>query len=203
MSRTSQGPLVISYYTENTPYQLEALSLIASCEEHGVESEIVGVPSAGDWVRNCAMKPFFIREKLLEKKRSVFWIDADAVFKKKPDFSFLFQSDLSFREMKRFSVDKRFKYCSGSIFINYTPAALEFVDMWCEYCQQKIDRSEDLQFLDQISLADLIEQGQQVKIYPLPIPYVKVFDLDAMEVGPEEIVIEHFQASRRYRYWEG
>jgi hypothetical protein len=199
----SQGPLVVSYYTENTPYQLEALSLIASCNAHGVECEIDGVPSMGDWVRNCALKPFFIRKKLLEKKRPLFWVDADAVFKKKPDFSFLAHSDLSFREMKRFSVDKRFKYHAGSMFINYTIAALEFMDKWCNHCQQKIDSGVDLQFLDQISLVDLIDQGVQVKVHPLPIPYVKVFDLDAQEVEPHEIVIEHFQASRRFRYWKG
>ena len=199
----TQGPLVVSYYTENTPYQIEALSLIASCTQHDVEAEIVGVPSAGNWERNCALKPFFIREKLLEKKRSIFWVDADAVFKKKPDFKFLSKSDLSFREMKRFSHDKRFKYCSGSLFINYTPAAIEFMDQWCAYCQEKMDSGADLQFLDQISLADLIERGLAVKICPLPIAYVKVFDLDAHEIGVDEIVIEHLQASRRFRFWQG
>ncbi|MBS0604708.1 MAG: hypothetical protein JSS60_06700 [Verrucomicrobia bacterium] len=203
MSDHSQKPLVISYYTENTPYQLEAFSLIESCNEMGVEAEIEGVPSVGNWERNCALKPFFIRKKLLEKKRPVFWVDADAVFKKQPDFSFLSAHDISFREMKRFSHDKRFKYCSGSLFINYTPRALEFVDRWCDYCQQKIDRNEDLQFLDQVSLVDLIESGQQVKIFPLPISYVKVFDLDAREIEPGEIVIEHYQASRRFRHWRG
>lgn len=67
LSRMSEVPLVISFYTENSPYQLEALNLISSCQELGIEAEIVGVPSQGTWERNCALKPFFIREKLLEK----------------------------------------------------------------------------------------------------------------------------------------
>jgi hypothetical protein len=195
-------PLVISFFTENSPYQLEAMSLIASCNSHGIEAEVEGISPEGSWERNCAIKPFFIRKKLLEKKRPVFWVDADAIFKKKPDFSLMSHSDLAFREMKRFSNDRRFKYFSGSLFLNNSPRGLEFVNKWCAHCQQKIDRKEDLQFLDQISLVDLIECGEQVKIFSLPIAYAKVFDIDAQEIDPEEIVIEHYQASRRYRFWK-
>jgi hypothetical protein len=199
----SQDPLVISFYTENSPYQLEAMSLIASCNSHNIEIEVEGIASEGSWERNCAIKPFFIRKKLLEKKRPIFWVDADAVFKKKPDFFSMSHSDLAFREMKKFSDDRRFKFFSGSLFLNYTRRGLEFVDKWCEYCQLRIDKKEDLQFLDQISLVDLIEQGEQVRVFSLPIAYAKIFDIDAQEINPEEIVIEHYQASRRYRFWKG
>lgn len=197
----SDSPLVISFYTENSPYRLNALSLIESCNEHGIEAEIESIPSEGSWERNCAIKPFYIRKKLMEKKRPIFWVDADAVFKKKPDFSFLEGSDISFREMKRFSQDRRLKYASESLFLNYTPRTLEFVDKWCDHCQIKIDNKEKLELMDQIALIDLIESGQLLKICPLPISYCKVFDLDALEIDLEHIVIEHFQASRRYRHW--
>ena len=189
----------MSFYTENTPYQFEAIALIASCNALGVEAEIEAVPCKGSWELNCAMKPFFIRKKLLEKKRPIFWVDADAVFKKMPDFSFMLKTDLGFREMKRFSHDKRFKYFSGSLFLNYSPRGVAFADKWCEYCQQKIDFKEDLQFLDQTSLVHLIERGEQVKVTSLPIAYAKVFDIDAQEIESEEVVIEHYKASRRWR----
>ncbi len=197
----SQAPLVISYYTENTPHQLEILSLIDSCNAMGIEAEIQGLPCRGSWEHNCAFKPFFIREKLLEKKRPVFWVDADGVFKKRPDFSFLLQHDLAFREMKKFSSDRRFKYLSASLFLNYTPQALEFMDKWCQECQIRMDRKEDLLMLDQISLFDLIEKGLNVKIFSLPISYAKIFDLDALEIEKGEIVIEHYLASRRFKNW--
>ncbi len=198
----TEVPLVVSFYTENTPYQLEAMSLIASCNALGIDAEIEGIPSEGSWERNCAIKPFFIRKKLLEKKRPIFWVDADAIFKKIPDFSTLMHSDLAFREMKRFSHDRRFKYFSGSLFLNNTAQGRAFADMWCNHCQQKIDGGEDLQFLDQLSIVDLIEKGTPVKIHSLPIAYAKVFDLDALEITEDEIVIEHFQASRRFRFWK-
>lgn len=196
-------PLVVSFYTEGTPYQLEAMSLIASCKDFDIEAEIEGIPSEGSWERNCVIKPFFIRQKLLEKKRPVFWVDADAVFKKPPDFSLFTHSDLAFRQMKRFSHDRRFKYFSGSLFLNYTPRGIEFADRWCAYCQKKIDQKQDLQFLDQTSLVDLIERGESIKVHSLPIAYSKIFDIDAQEIDPNEIVIEHFQASRRFRFWKG
>lgn len=195
------SPLVISYFTEKTPYQLEALALIQSCHEKGIDAEIDAVDSQGSWEQNCALKPFFIQKKLLEKKRSIFWVDADAVFKKAPDFTFLMQHDLAFREMKRFSHDRRFKYCSGSLFINYTPSALDFVSKWCERCQQKMDRKENLLMLDQICLGELLESGVQLKICALPIAYVKIFDFDAQEIEESEVVIEHQQASRRFKNW--
>jgi hypothetical protein len=197
----SEIPLVVSFYTQDSAYQLEAFNLISSCQKLGIDAEIEGIPSEGSWERNCALKPFFIRKKLMEKKRPVFWVDVDAVFKKSPDFSFLKESDIAFREMKRFSNDRRFKYLSGSLFLNYTPLAIDFADKWCAYCQQKIDNKQEMEFLDQIALFDLIQQGQQVKVYPLPISYCKVFDLDATEIEESQIVIEHFQASRRFRHW--
>lgn len=195
-------PLVISYYTEGTPYQLEALSLIKSCQELGIEAEVQPIASHGNWERNCAQKPFFIQKKLLEKKRPIFWIDADAVFKKTPDFSFLLEHDLSFREMKRFSDDIRFKYCSGSLFVNYTPRALEFVNQWCQNCQQKIDQGADLLMLDQVCLGEIFESGFEMKVLPLPLSYIKIFDLDAAEIEESEVVIEHYQASRKYKHWK-
>jgi len=194
-------PLVISFYTENTPYQLEVMHLIESCQRLGIEAQIEGVPSQGTWDVNCAIKPFFIQSKLKENKRPIFWVDADAVFKKAPDFSSMSNADLAIREMKRFSYDPRLKLCSGSMLINYTPQALAFVDQWCDRCTKKIESNQDLQFLDQITLVELIDQGTPLKVFPLPISYAKIFDLDAQEVDAEEIVVEHFQASRRYRYW--
>lgn len=203
LSIEAEKPLVISFYTENTPYQLEVMHLIESCRKLEIEADIEGVPSQGTWDLNCAIKPFFIQKKLKEKKRPIFWVDADAVFKKAPDFSIMSQADVAVRENKRFSYDPRLRLCSGSMFINYTDSALQFVDLWCNHCSKQIDEKQNLEFLDQRTLVELIEDGFPVKVFPLPTGYAKIFDLDALEVDPEEIVVEHFQASRRYRYWTG
>jgi hypothetical protein len=195
----SDSPLVITFYTENTPYQLEVAGLINSCRELGIELEVEAVPCLGSWQRNCAMKPQFIRGKLIEKKRPVFWVDADAVFRKVPDFSLMMHSDFSAWENSSLPQDKRFRYRAGSLFINYTPGGIRFAEVWAGYCQKKIDAGVDLSYLDQIAIFDLIEQGLEANFFPLPLSHCKVFDLDADEIDSSDVVIEHFQASRRYK----
>jgi hypothetical protein len=192
-------PLVISFYTENTPYQLEALTLIQSLRTLQIEADVVGLPSRKTWAQNCAIKPFFIQEKLREHKRPVFWVDVDAVFLKKPDFSEMLGWDIGVRAIERMHFDPRFKYVSGSLFCNYTSRALRFIDAWCSLCAEALKKQDDPVCLDQTSLASLIDSGFDVSIYPLPVAYAKIFDLDSDLIEPEEVIVEHHQASRLYK----
>src|SRR5579862_5788609 len=120
----SEQPLVISFYTEDTPYQFEAFSLIQSCQSFEIEADIDSVTAKKTWALNCAIKPFFIRDKLLQHRRPVFWIDVDAVFLRKPDFEEMMTWDMGVREIKRTGHDRRFRYVSGSLFFNHTPRAM-------------------------------------------------------------------------------
>src|SRR5690348_12544495 len=91
-------PLVVSFYTKDTYYQWEVQNLIASCEKFKVEHYVEGIPSFGSWELNCAYKPFFIHQMLQKFKRPLFWLDADAVFVRKPEGLALFQEvDFSVR----------------------------------------------------------------------------------------------------------
>lgn len=192
-------PLVISFYTENTPYQLEALSLIQSLSTLHIEAEVVGVASRKTWAHNCAIKPFFIQEKLRQHQRPVFWVDVDAIFLRKPDFTEMVNWDIGVRTIERMHFDRRFKYVSGSLFCNYTIRALRFIDAWCSLCTEALKKQDDPVCLDQTGLADLIDSGFDVSIYPLPVAYAKIFDLDSDLIAPEEVIIEHHQASRLYK----
>ncbi len=196
---SSAKPLVVSFYTENTPYQIEAFRLLSSCNEFEVEAEIDGVPSLGSWARNCAIKPFFMRDKLKLHKRPIFWVDVDAAFCCTPNFSTFLSFDLVIRQIERFKHDARFRFFTGSLFMNYTPAALEFVDAWCNYCEKALQSSSNCEYLDQISLVHVMDGKHALRIDPLPIAYAKIFDIDAELIDPSAVVIEHHQASRRYR----
>ncbi|MEN9343780.1 MAG: hypothetical protein RLZZ453_567 [Chlamydiota bacterium] len=195
-----QTPLIISFYTENTPYQLEVLNLISSCREHGLEFEVQALSCRGSWELNCAQKPLFIRDKLKEKKRPLLWVDADAIFRKPPDFSHLKPFDFSVREVLYHLHDRRFRFQASTLFINYTESALCFADKWASHCQKKIEENRELAFLDQTSLYDLLPQEQSLCIGSLPLAYCKVFDTDAPLINQEEVVIELFQASRRFKH---
>ena len=57
-------PLVISFYTKNTPYEAEVQNLIDSCRRFDLPHQIEGVESFGSWEMNCAFKPYFILKQL-------------------------------------------------------------------------------------------------------------------------------------------
>ena len=191
--------LVVSFYTEETPYQFEAMSLIASCQMHGIELEIEAIPSQGSWERNCAKKPRFILDKLLEKKRPIFWVDADAVFHKSPDFNPFQSFDLSLYEVPQRAHDRYFRYRAGSIFINYTPQAVQFAHDWVAHCEKALKEEKNLSFLDQTSLFDLLTLKPHLRFETLPLSYCKIFDTDSHLISQSEVVVEHFQASLRLK----
>ncbi|HEY2810205.1 MAG TPA: hypothetical protein VGJ00_02290 [Rhabdochlamydiaceae bacterium] len=197
-NQQDSGPLVISFYTEDTPYQFDAFAFMKSCRDLEIDIDIEEVPNRKSWARNCAFKPFFIKKKLEEHKRAVFWVDVDALFLKKPDFAQLLAWDFAVREMDN-TRDPRFRYHAGSLFFNYTPRSLAFVEVWCAYCSEKLTLEEDPICLDQTSLAHLLNVQSDLMICPLPIAYAKIFDIDEGKISREEIVIEHYQSSRRYK----
>ena len=113
-------PLVISFYTKDTPYQLDAHHLMASCDKFGIEHHIEGIDSYGSWELNCAYKPFFIAEKLRQFERPVLWVDVDAVFAQKPKILKVFEKDFAVYSQKDLEPDHPSKIRSGTIYVNYT-----------------------------------------------------------------------------------
>ena len=113
-------PLIVSYYTQNTVYQLEVQNLIASCEKWGLEHHIEPIPSFGSWERNCCYKPFFLMEKMQQFKRPLFWVDADAVFERAPQWQGIFTKDLALRLDRNLEDSHPSKVITGSVYINAT-----------------------------------------------------------------------------------
>ncbi len=198
--KSALTPLVISFFTVDTPYQEEAERLIASCQDFGLEHHVEGIKSKGSWLRNMAMKPQFIAEKLLQFKRPLFWVDADGAFKNKPQFEQFQEFDVAVREVDAYRDDPRMKLHAGSIFINYNSRMVQFVKDWLQVCADKINKDIfHLFFLDQTSLLHMIEHTQGLKVEKLPIGYCKVFDAPAEPIDPSSVVIEQYQASRRLK----
>ncbi|MBS0652933.1 MAG: hypothetical protein JSR39_05310 [Verrucomicrobia bacterium] len=194
------NPLVISFYTLDTPYQEEVKRLIASCRHFDIDHHIEGIKSHGSWLRNVAMKPAFIAEKLLQFRRPLFWVDADGAFKNKPQFEQFYEFDVAVREVDAYRDDPWMKLHAGSIFINYNPKMVRFVKDWVQVCKDKINEDiVNLFFLDQTSLLHMIEHTQGLKVGKLPIGYCKVFDAPAEQIDPSSVVIEQYQASRRLK----
>lgn len=194
-------PLIVSYYTKDTLYQLEVQNLIASCEKWGLEHHIESITSFGSWDRNCCYKPFFIMEKMQQFKRPLFWVDADAVFEREPKWQNVFAKDLAIRLNKDLGDDHPSKVISGSVFINATPNAARVLKLWGQECINSFSDPERMEEVwDQIALRDVVKrEGLGADIGFLPLEYSAIVgnSSDEKEVG--EVVIAHYQASRRFK----
>ncbi|HSX11939.1 MAG TPA: hypothetical protein VLF61_00420 [Rhabdochlamydiaceae bacterium] len=194
-------PTVISFFTKDTPYEKEILRLVESCKNFGVTSQVEGVGSFGSWELNCAFKPFFILKKLEELKKPLLWIDADGAFVNFPRWEKAFEGDFSVRIHENLVKEHPSKVISSTIFVRPTSAARQLVRLWAMECQkQLLDAGRTGEFWDQVALRDaLFSKGHQAVVHPLPLAYAKIFDhpYDLHEVANP--IIEHYQASRKFK----
>ncbi|HEX4839686.1 MAG TPA: putative nucleotide-diphospho-sugar transferase [Rhabdochlamydiaceae bacterium] len=187
-------PLIISFYTKETPYQLDAHHLMASCDQFGLEHHIEGIDSHGSWELNCAFKPFFIAQKLQQFKRPVLWVDADGVFARKPTPLKVFEKDFAVYAQAELPSNHPSKIRSGTIYVNATEKGMDVLKKWAQECQRLLinpERTEE--FWDQIALRNvyLIEQ----KLGRLPLSYIKILGHPIDVKCPHPVII-HCQASR-------
>jgi nucleotide-diphospho-sugar transferase len=187
-------PLVISFYTKNTPYQLDAHHLTASCEKFGIEHAVEGIDSFGSWELNCAYKPFFIAEKLRHFERPVLWVDADAMFVKKPTPLKIFEKDFAAYAQPGLENNHPSKVRSGTLFINHTEGGAKFLKAWAEECQRLlVDPGRTEEFWDQMALRNVFLA--EAKPARLPLSYIKILGHPLDEKCAKPVII-HYQASR-------
>ncbi len=194
-------PLIVCYYTKDTLYQLEVQNLIASCEKWGLDHHIEPIATLGSWERNCSFKPFFLLQKLAHFRRPLFWVDADAVFMRRPEWLEVFNSDFAVRMDERLSSDDPSRVLSGSIFVNATKGAVELLKAWGQKCIDSFSNPHRIEEVwDQMVLRDLIASTElKAKIGTLPWEYVAIFDQIEEGRTESQIVIAHHQASRRFK----
>lgn len=196
-----QQPIVISFYTLGTPYEEEVKKLIHSCVQFNLESDIVGLPSQGSWEKNCGLKPFFIQQKLKEWDRPVLWVDADGAFLRLPDFSEFDACDFSVRVNEFLPKKNESRVVSNTIFVRNHPVASAVVDKWCEMTQCALnDKTREIEFWDQTALRDALDEHPELRFMPMPLKFAKIFDFDDLFISEQEVVIEHYQASRRHKH---
>ena len=192
-------PVIVSFYTAHTPYQLEVQNLIASCEKFGLEMAIEGIESFGSWELNCAYKPFFILQKLEELNRPLLWVDADGVFARAPSWQEAFEADLAVRMDAKLPQNHPSKVISSTIFVRPTEAGKGLVRHWIGKCHEiLLDEKRQEEFWDQIALREAIAKST-AQVASIPLSYAKIFDHPEDRQQIEDPVIEHFQASRRFK----
>ena len=185
---------VIAFYTFDTPYQAECTKLIESCEALGIPIETQGYPNTGSWVRNAALKSIFISAMMARhpKGARLVYVDVDARVRKYPGLFDSLEGDLGVHYRKR--KDGRIELLSGTLFIRNNERAHNLVKAWIRH------QTANPTMWDQRTLQAVIELKAGdlgVKIQELPATYCQIFDTMR---GAGHPVIEHMQASRRYRH---
>jgi hypothetical protein len=197
----TEFPLIVSYYTKDTLYQLEVQNLIASCEKWTLDHHIEPIPSLGSWEKNCCYKPFFIMEKLQQFRKPLFWVDADAVFLREPQWLDVFAKDLAVRINDTWDDGHPSKVMTGSLFVNATSGAARLLKAWGQECIDSLSnphRTEEV--WDQIALRNvLLCSEKSAEIGKLPLHYASIADNAGDRKESADVVISHYQASRRFK----
>ena len=183
---------VVSYYTLNTPYDLEATKLKTSLDLFNIPHVICGVQSRGSWDANTKIKPEIILNALDIFGEGVMYVDADATFHASPEI------DLSGCDWAAHVMDKGFwgqdttkrthSLMSGTVYFADNDAARQVLRQWA--ANNKAHPKE----WDQRNLETIWQKGA-FKFKELPFEYCAIDK--TMQVT--DAVIRHHQASRRLR----
>lgn len=173
----SQLPVIVSFYTRDTPYEAAAAKLRASADAFGYETDIASVPSCGDWARNCAQKAVVIRHAIATHgRRPLIFLDADCTIRRPlellhdPDCDFSIHSSGPERitvgmyalRHRRFAARMGGMWNSGVFFLRPTEALCEAVEDWVALCEQHPEE------WDQIHLQRAVmAQGERVRLAAL------------------------------------
>lgn len=127
---------VISFYTPDWRYSEFAEHLQEDCKRLGLSCSIELRDSKNNYVKNCNIKPEYIKEKLLELKSPVIWVDVDGSIIKFPELMInagIVGYDIAANQV----INNPERIHVGSFFLNYSPKVLEFVDCWIQEIERK------------------------------------------------------------------
>lgn len=187
----SKSLLYVAYYTRNTPYFHEAEKLKHCFEKFKLPYEIVASDNLGSWQKNTHYKAMFIK-KMMEKhpEAPLVYLDADAIIHQKPTLFEELDCDVAICHYDNPYLARK-ELLNGTIYFGPTAAAKHLVDRWI-----MINQNDPMQ-IEQVNFETAIIQSEHgLRVYELPPSYTMIYDLMAHLGLP---VIEHFQASRRYK----
>ena len=186
-------PTIVCFYTPNTGYEKEVEGLIASCKKFDLPYSIDPIPNFGTWEKNCCFKIKYILKKLIDLKRPILWLDADALIVQKPTLFETLDADIALRIVNELPNDHQSKMISGTVFVNNTPEALQVLQEWDLETETLF--KQDPHLWDQVSLRNVLLRST-AKVCPLDSRYYQVYNKIEDEKTLQEAIIIHFQASR-------
>lgn len=188
--------IVVSYYTEDTPYKAQAMRLAASLERFGLPWHIEAVPNLGSWQKNTHHKAtFLLQMKAKFAGKAIIFLDADAEIKRYPELFGKLKCDIGvcYRDYALFPCrSKRHgkELLSGTLFIANNMKIHKLLERWIEI-NDSTTRWEQLNLVEALE-----EKSKHLKITEIPPSYCTIFDW--MRGIKDPVIIQH-QASRKYK----
>lgn len=194
---------IISYFTENTPYEQVAHDyLMPSVQKFNLKSDIRRVESRGSWNANTSYKAEFVLTMLEMHKSNCVFLDCDAIINSYPQLFHEIPEEFNFgaHTLDRSAWygsprNPQYELLTGTAFFRYSEKTLEIVKKWVDECKRTP------QIWEQKILENIIK-NDDVNIFPLPISYCYIFSLPDNSppiVKCENPTIVHMQKSRELR----
>lgn len=190
--------MIISAYTRDNGYAVEAARLAASLDAVGVPYLLEAYDNRGSWVRNCAYKASFLLRMRDTVDGPLLWLDADARVAGDP-WPYLAGLDCDIAAHKLGGHE----LISSTVYLNDTDACLGLLGRWVA-AQETRPNVWDQKVLQ----ATIEESPSAVRFAELPpeLCWIEAdrggtaIDISERHYGKREPVIIQTQASRRLKH---
>ena len=194
-----QDLIVVGYYTLDTPYEEEAKNLLASLNKLGLNHDILGVKTLGNWQANTRFKAGFMLDMLIKwPNHRLLYVDCDAVVHSPPNLFKNYKCDIAVR-WQDFRWRKN-ECLSGTIYMENNERTKRICELWRDVNIKEGNQSTRMEQWNLDTVIDKMKAEDPNFSYKnLPPEYTMIFD-SMRGMYPNIVpVIEHFQASRRFR----
>jgi len=189
---------VVSFYTEGTGYEKEIEALRASLKHFGIPFKFYHYPPLETWRANLNYKSQCILKAMKEfPRKDIVFIDADGIVRQWPELFDRLTASGTYDIAAAFHCyhgrgGDNDELLSGTLWVKNCKSAREIIECWHKIglTHPNIRHQKCLKLaVDQLDRCD--------KLYRMPFQYTHIFDYRYPE--KQMPVIEHFQASRRFR----
>lgn len=188
------GWIAITFYTEGTGYEREVERLIVSATKWAVPLRLYPVKSRGSWRANLNYKSELIMQAAAENPGvDIVFVDADAAFRSYPTIFDTLSAEGHYDIAVHYLRDS--ELLSGTIWVRNSEAGLHIIRKWHDL-GLRLPGQRHQRCLD-MTIKAMCDGGNRPLVYRLPLEYTCIFD-HPLRAG-KTAVIEHFQASRKYR----
>jgi len=194
-------PLVIAYYTVDTPYEHEAETLKLSLETVGYSYDIRGVPNQGSWQKNTQLKAQFGQHMLDEYDgKPLLYLDVDAIMVTAPVLLDNLTADIAAAHFAKKKGAGGGELLSGTVLFGNTPKCRRIVRKWLYLNAQYPETLPNGKAAwDQRTLKMAIAMVEDAVFVELPQAYTWIVELTQRYAPGLTPVIMHTRGAKRFK----